>query len=39
MLEKVELTEEETLKQLSEQFVDLCMAREEQEEKYEAVKN
>ena len=39
MLEKVELSEEETLKQLSEQFEDLCKAREEQEEKYEGVKN
>ena len=39
MLEKVELSEEETLKQLTEQFEDLCKAREEQEEKYEAVKN
>ena len=38
MPEKVELSEEETLKQLSEQFEDLCKAREEQEEKYEAVK-
>jgi len=38
MLEKVELTEEETLKQLTEQFEDLCKVREEQEEKFEAVK-
>ena len=38
LLEKIELTEEETLKQLTEQFEDLCKAREEQEEKHERVK-
>ena len=38
LLEKVELTEEETLKQLTEQFEDVIKAREEQEEKYERVK-
>ena len=38
LLEKVELSEEETLKQLTEQFEDVVKAREEQEEKYERVK-
>lgn len=38
-LENVELTEEEVLKELKEQFEELVKVREEQEEKQEAVRN
>ena len=37
-LEEVELSEEETLKNLREQYEDLCKVREEQEERMERVR-